>query len=92
MEKKLQELALHLQNAYSLKEVLYDKEYWINKASQETDFVPQEGDWISVEVTLFKIEVSVHHAKYGGAKYWKNGEWLTDPFSTDYPNLNTLVK
>ena len=85
MEDKIIELAECLVKAYKLKEELYNKEYWINKASKETDFVPAEGDWIHVEVTLFRIEVSVHHKESGGAKYWKNGVWSNDPFSSKYP-------
>lgn len=90
MKTEIKQLASHLYQVNLLKKTLSDKEYWINKAAQETDFVPREGDWISVEVTLFKIEVSVHHNKYGGAKYWKNGMWTTDPFTINYPDLDTL--
>ena len=85
MEEKIKEIAENLINVYRLKEELNDKEYWINKASKETDFVPAEGDWIHVEVSLFKIEISVHHKEYGGAKYWKNGVWSDNAFDTRYP-------
>lgn len=88
MEEKIKELTKTLNKAYELKNKLDDKEFWIKKASEETDFVPQEGDWIHVEVSLFKIEVSVHHKEYGHGKYWKNGVWVDDPFSTNYPSLS----
>lgn len=85
MEDKIIEIAENLINVRKLKEEIDDKEYWIQKASQETDFVPEEGDWIYVEVTLFKIEIGIHHKHYGGAKYWNNGHWFDDPFNTNYP-------
>ena len=85
MEDKIKELAECLIKANQLEEELKNKEYWISKAAKETDFVPAEGDWIHVEVTLFRIEVSVHHKKYGGAKYWKNGVWSDDAFYSKYP-------
>ena len=85
MKEKIIKIAENLIEVRKLKEELNDKEYWIQKASQETDFVSAEGDWIHVEITLFKIEVSVHHKKYGGAKYWKNGVWSDNPFDSSYP-------
>lgn len=85
MEDKIKELAECLVRAYQLKEELRDKEYWISKAAKEADFIPAEGDWIRVEVSLFKIEVSVHHKEYGGAKYWRNGAWSDNVFDTRYP-------
>ena len=85
MEDKIIEIAENLIKVRQLKEELDNKEYWIQKAAQETDFVPAEGDWIHVEVTLFKIEVRVYHKEYGKAKYWINGVWLDNPFSSDYP-------
>ena len=85
MEDKIIEIAENLIRVRQLKEELDDKEYWIQKASQETDFVPAEGDWIHIEVTLFKIEIGVHHKNYGGAKYWMNGHWANDSFDTNYP-------
>ena len=93
MEDKIKELAECLVKAYKLKEELYNnKEYWLDKAAKETDFVPADGDWIHVEVTLFRIEVSVYHKEYGGSKYWKNGVWSDDPFGTKYPLPDELVK
>lgn len=85
MEDKIIEIAENLINVRKLKEELENKEYWIQKAAKETDFVPAEGDWIHVEVTLFKIEVSVYHKGYKGSKYWKNGVWFNDPFGSGYP-------
>ena len=91
MEEKIKELTQILSRAYHLKDELDDKEYWIQKAKEETDFVPQEGDWIHIEVTLFKIEVSVCHKNYGKSKYWKNGVWMDDPFSIKYPSLSEMI-
>lgn len=85
MEEKIIEIAENLINVRRLKEEIDNKEYWINKAAKETDFIPTEGDWIHVEVTLFKIEVSVYHKKSGGTKYWKNGVWTDNPFDSKYP-------
>lgn len=91
MKDKIIELAEYLVKASQLKEELKNKEYWIDKAAKETDFVPADGDWIHIEVTLFRIEVSVHHKEYGGAKYWKNGIWCDDPFSSKYPLLKEML-
>lgn len=91
MEEKIIEMAEHLIRIRKLKEELHDEKYWIQKASQETDFVPAEGDWIYVEVSLFKIEVSVYHKDYGEAKYWKNGVWRQTPFGSDYPLPEELL-
>ena len=91
MEDKIIELAECLTKAYKLREELRDKEYWLAKAAKDTDFVPADGDWIHVEVTLFRIEVSVYHKEYGGAKYWKNGVWSDDPFNTKYPLLKEML-
>lgn len=85
MKEKIIKIAENLIEVRRLKEELNNKEYWIQKAAKETDFVPAEGDWISVEITLFKIEVSVYHKEYGGSKYWKNGHWSDDPFNSNYP-------
>lgn len=86
MKDKIKELANCLVNVYNLEhEIGYDKEYWLNKAKDETDFVPDEKSWISVEVKPYKIEVYVYsEAK---SKYWINGVWVDDPFSREYPNI-----
>lgn len=85
MEQTIIKIAENLIEVRKLKEKLNNKEYWIQKAAQETDFVPAEGDWISVEVTLFKIEISVYHKHYGSSKYWINGCWCNNPFDFNYP-------
>lgn len=85
MEEKIIEMAESLIKVRRLKEELKDKSYWIDKAAKETGFVPAEGDWIHVDVTLFKIVVGVHHEKYGGTKYWFNGVWTDDPFDSKHP-------
>lgn len=91
MEEKIMEIAESLINAYRLKEELYDKSYWINRAHKEAGFIPAEADWIHVEVTMFKIEVSVHHKNYGGGKYWINGVWLDNPFDYKYPSFGEML-
>lgn len=92
MKEKIIEIAENLINVRKLKEELDDKEYWIQKAAQETDFVPAEGDWIHIEITLYRIEVSVCHKKYGNSKYWKNGHWYNDPFDDGYPLHEKMLK
>ena len=85
MKEKIIKIAENLIEIRKLEEELNNKEYWINKAAKETDFVPAEGDKIHVEITLFKIEVSVYHKNYDGSKYWKNGHWFNDCFDSNYP-------
>lgn len=85
MQEKIIKIAENLIEVRKLQEELNDKEYWIQKAAQETDFVPAKGDWIHVEITLFKIEVDVYHKQYDGSKYWKNGHWFDHPFDYNYP-------
>ena len=84
MKEKIIEIAENLIRVRQLKEELNDKEYWIQKAAQETDFVPAEGDWIHIEVTLYFIEVRVHHKEYGGSRYWTNGVWSKDAFNLKF--------
>lgn len=85
MEEKIIEMAKNLINVRELKAEIDNPDYWIQKAAQETDFVPAEGDWIHVEITIYKIEVDVYHKQHGGGKYWKNGVWYNDPFGFGYP-------
>lgn len=85
MKEKIIKIAENLIEVRKLKEELDDKEYWIQKAAQETDFVPAEGDWIHIDVSLYTIEVGVHHKEYGGTKYWKNGYWTNGPFDSNFP-------
>lgn len=89
MEKVINELASHLNRVYDLQCELNDKEYWINRAKEEAGFIPREGDWVHVEVTIYHIRISVYHKANGAkdAKYWLNGEWFNTPFPEKYPNL-----
>lgn len=91
MEKVINELTSHLKEVRNLQHELEDKEYWINRAKEETGFIPREGDWIHVEVTIWKIVVSVYHKytdhKFKEARYWINGEWFNTPFPEKYPDL-----
>lgn len=85
MEDKIIKVMKDLIEIYNLKKELYDKDYWIEKASKEAGFIPMEGDWISIEITTFKIEVSVYHKTNEDSKYWVNGIWTNNSFTSDYP-------
>jgi hypothetical protein len=88
MEKKITQLTENLKQVCTLKHELDNPEYWINKAKEETDFIPAEGDWISVEVTLYKIEINVYHKQGSkGGVHWINGKWFNTSFPKDYPYL-----
>lgn len=88
MEDIINKISNCLKEVYSLKSKLDNKDYWIDRAVKEAGFIPKEGDWIHVEVTLWHIRISVYH-KNGAkdAKYWLNGEWFNTPFPEKYPNL-----
>ena len=92
MEKVINELLSHLKEVANLRYKLNDREYWINRAKEEAGFIPREGDWIHVEVTIWKIEVSVHHDRHvsGENRYWINGEWFDTPFPDKYPYLSEM--
>jgi hypothetical protein len=91
MEKVINEITSHLKGISDIRYKLHDKEYWINRAKEEAGFIPREGDWISVDITIWHIKVSVyhkhtdHHIKE--ARYWFNGEWFDRPFPEKYPDL-----
>ena len=91
MEDKIIEIAENSIQVSKLEEELDNKEYWIQKASQETDFVPAEGDWIHINISLFKIEVGVHHEECGHTKYWINGIWTNNPFDSTYPLYGEML-
>lgn len=91
MEDIINRISNCLKEVNNLKYKLEDREYWINKAAKEAGFIPREGDWIGVVITLWHIRVSVYH-KYPDypikeARYWLNGEWFDTPFPEKYPNL-----
>lgn len=87
MDALIIKIAKNLVEVQRLRKELDDKEYWIQKAAQETDFVPAEGDWIHVSIDLFVIEVGVHHGPqiYGGTKYWRNGHWFNNRLDFNCP-------
>lgn len=87
MEKKIEQLREHLKQVCILKYELNNPEYWINKAKEEANFVPAEGDWISVEFTLYKIAISIYSKQSGNSVYWINGKWFNTPFPDNYPSL-----
>lgn len=69
-----------------LRTKLDDPKYWINKAKAETDFEPAEGDWVSVKIQSWGIDVYVYHkSSCEGARYWLNGKWFNTPFPKNYP-------
>lgn len=91
-KKKIAELAQHLVESYKLiNQIESNKQYWINKAKEEAGFIPEEGDWVHVETSLFKIRISVHHKSHSDSKYWINGKWKNSSFGSDYPDLDTLI-
>lgn len=92
MEKVIDELISHLTKVRDLRDKLHDKEYWINRAKEEAGFIPREGDWIHVEITIWKVAVSVYHDKrvIGENRYWINGEWFNTPFPEKYPHLSDM--
>ena len=92
MENVIKALIDSLKKIYGLKYKLEDKDYWINRAKEEAGFIPREGDWIHVEVTIWKIEVSVHHDRHvsGENRYWINVEWFNTPFPEKYPYLSEM--
>lgn len=89
MDTKLNQLKNSLKEAQNLISELNNPEYWINRAKEEVGFIPQEGDWILIDVTLYKIQVNIYHKvfKPGTAVYWINGQWFDTPFPLNYPNL-----
>ena len=92
MEEKIIKIAKDLIEVWKLEQELKDKEYWIEKASKEAGFVPAEGDWVHVEITIFRIEVSVCHKDYNGSKYWINGHWYDSHFGANYPLYEEMLK
>lgn len=91
MENTINKISNCLKEIHSLSYKLNDKEYWIDKAAKEAGFIPKEGDWISVDITIWHIRISVYH-KYTGhgakeSRYWFNGEWFDTPFPEKYPDL-----
>ena len=80
-QKKIRELNHQIDN----------KEYWIKKAQKEAGFEPHEGDWISVEITTWKIMIHVY-PKSGckGARYWINGKWFDTAFPSTIPSITEI--
>lgn len=93
MENVIKDTVKHLTSLFDLELKLNNKEYWLNKAKEETDLVLSDTAWIHVEVTLLQICVSVFPSRGSNnkRKYWINGEWFDKPFDVDYPNIKTLL-
>lgn len=89
METVINRLISVLRESHDLAYALENKEFWINKAKEEAGFIPKEGDWIHVEVTRWKIAISVYHENSSGkdSRYWINGAWYTTPFPEFYPSI-----
>jgi len=94
MKEILKEIVECQERIYTLERKLDNKSYWINKAKEEAGFEPHEGDWISIDIKLWKIEVNVY-PKSGvkGARYWINGKWFNTSFPEKIPyNTDLLSK
>lgn len=92
MTNTINELISHLKEIHVLQSKLNDKTYWINRAKEETGFIPQEGDWIHVEVTTWKVEVSVYHEQnVRGSRHWINGVWFDTSFPGRHPNMYDII-
>lgn len=89
MNTKLDQLKNSLKEAQNLISELHNPEYWINRAKEEAGFIPQEGDWISIDVTLYKIQINIYPKffKPGTSAHWINGQWFTTAFPINYPDL-----
>jgi hypothetical protein len=89
MNTKLNQLKNSLKEAQNLISELNNPEYWINRAKEEAGFIPQEGDWILIDVTLYKIQINIYPKffKPGTSAHWINGQWFTTAFPINYPNL-----
>ena len=93
MENVIKDTAKLLTSLKDLRLKLDNKEYWLNKAKEETDLVLSDDAWVSVNVTVWYIEVCVYSSwsKPSQSKYWKNGEWFDNPFEINYPGIKTLL-
>lgn len=92
MENIIKNTAELLTSLNELKCKLENKEYWLNKAKKETGLVLSDDAWIHVEVTLWKIRVSVYSNRNNPQrKYWINGEWFDSSFDINYPDLKALL-
>jgi hypothetical protein len=92
MENIIKNTAELLTSLHDLRWKLEDKEYWLNKAKEETDLVLCDDAWVSVEVTFWAIKVSVYSSwSKPQSKYWINGEWFDSFVDVDYPDIKTLL-
>jgi hypothetical protein len=91
MEEKIKKIVENLIEVQKLQKKLYDKDFWIRKAAKEAGFIPLEDDWISVIVTLHRIEIGVHHKHYGDSMYWTNGQWSSKVFDITYPMFDEMI-
>ena len=89
MEETIIKLAEELITVKLLTEKINDKTFWIEKAKNETNFVPSKEDWISVEVTKNRIIVNVYGLNAN--VYWINGHWTDNRFSDHSTSLEKML-
>lgn len=87
MEKKITKIIENLKEIHALSQELEDSKYWINLAEKEAGWISEEGDWVSVTVTKFKIEVALYSKNCNKHLYWINGKWYNTSFQENYPSL-----
>lgn len=93
MENLIKRVANLQKEIRQLKEELKSTSYWVKKAAKETDFTPEKGDWISVNIQPWVIQINVYHKDFdkGGNKYWINGEWFNHPFPGKIPSIDNCI-
>ncbi len=89
MEETILKLAEELITVKLLTEKINDKAFWIEKAENETNFVPSEKDWISVEITKNRIIVNVYGLNAN--VYWINGHWTDNRFANNSTSLEKML-
>lgn len=89
MEAIIKEVVSCQKKLIQLEEQLKDRAFWIKKAQEEAGFIPEEGDWVHVEIGRYKIQVSVYHKNrdIGTSRYWINGQWFNTNFPDKIPYL-----
>ena len=90
MENKIQELTDKIYRE-GVEKGNEEAQKLIQKAQEEAGFEPHEGDWISVEITTWKIMIHVY-PKSGckGARYWINGKWFDTAFPSTIPSITEI--
>lgn len=89
MNEVIIELAEELLSIQLLTKKLNDKAFWIEKAKNETNFVPSKEDWISIEVTKNSIIVNVYGLNAN--VHWMNGHWTDKRFTNNSTSLGKML-